>query len=223
MAVDQKGKGGVNAPSSATLVPKKGTPKTESIIGQSVVSLEGALKNLENAQKAFAEMPKMLTEMSAQIADKEAKIAYLDVEFQEKKRASEVAFKLEISEDKDTVVRQILDSSERMSIKKSDYQEMVQKIAQLQSSCDKEVQAAVAAATAGVKARAESDMKIAEANWKASEAQNTAKIESLNNQLTTLGAELASWKKALDSERDASVLRAQAASIGSVNISGSGK
>lgn len=202
---------------------KSGTAKTETIIGTAATKLNVALKSVIEATAKMAQLTEVSDTLTSQIADKEGKLAALDVQFAEKQRAFEVQLKLDMQDNTASVVTTYLASTGKVAVDKGTYDELQAEMKLLLADNKSEIDKAVAVATNSMKSRHESDMALKEAQFKMQEASNTAKIQSLQEQIVALTKDRDMWKASLDAEREAGIKRAQAGAIGSVNVGTNGK
>ncbi len=207
-------------PQANTPAKKVGTAKTETIIGTSVNKLNVALIGIGQAYDLVKELPKMSENLSAEIADKETKLAELDTQFAEKKRAFQIQNELDFREDRKKHVAQYLTDNSLITLDMKEYDDLVTMANHNQEETKKAIDGAVGAALGSAKRSHESELKIMEATHKTAEADNKAKIASLEIQLAAAKAEATRWEAALTEERKAGIERAKASAIGSVNVSG---
>jgi hypothetical protein len=83
---------------------------------------------------------------------------------------------------------------------------------------DANIQKAVNAATGAMQKEHNNATALAKMEFEKKEAENTAKITQLTEQVKFLQEQVGYWKKALEDEREAGVKRAQASSIGTLNV-----
>lgn len=201
---------------------KKGTPKTEAIIGTGINKLNAAGKSLADAISTLNTMPKMAEDLSAEIAAKYDKIAALDVEYAEKLRQHEVDLKLQTQASEENFVTAYLTAKGHTSVEKNALAALESGISRLEQEHDANIKKEVAIATNSVKREYESQINLLKAEQKTQEAEKTAQIKQLNDQVVFLTSQVNEWKKQLDDERKASIERSKAGSIGAINVDSSG-
>jgi hypothetical protein len=212
-----------NPATKKVAAPKKGTAKTEVVIGASVIALTKTVNALKETFMKVDGLVKQAEDLSLEIADKEANISQLDVDFKEKRRELEVSLDIEMKAKKDSIVEAHLTKEGKVAVASAEFDAIRQAHATLTAEFNTNVAKEVAKAVAIAKSNFEQEARISEANFKAKEAENTFKITSLDAQLKAALEDSKAWRTALEQEREAGIKRAQAASIGSVNLTGAGR
>ena len=128
-----------------------------------------------------------------------------------------------MKEYREKLILDYLQGKDSVVVTASDLAAIKNELANLKAQDDAELKRAVAIAEATVKRHYEGEIKIAEANYKAKEAENIAMISSLNMQLAESRKQTEMWKTSLDSERQASVERSKNSAIGNINVGQGGK
>ena len=201
---------------------KKGTVGTEVIIGQSAVALKKVVGDITAAVGLITDdLVEKAENLSAQIADKEAKIVDLDVEFAEKRRQAEVSLDIALQSNADAKVTSILTNQGKIAVSRVDFDSLNNTLSSLKDKFDSEVRKAEQTAFGIAKKELEQALKNKDLEFAAKKAQNEAELSQKDAQIKFLNEQVTMWKSALDSERTAGVQRAQASSIGAVNITGS--
>src|ERR1700750_879534 len=77
---------------------KKGTPKTEQIIGAGAAKLEVAIKNIKTATDGLSSLTTMVNDYTVKIVDAEQKLTELSVKFKEEQRQRTVQLEQDIKE-----------------------------------------------------------------------------------------------------------------------------
>jgi hypothetical protein len=203
--------------------PKKGTKTTESILGKAAVTLNGSLKSFEKFLGEVNAMPKTIEDYTLQITNLEAKIETLNTEYKEKKRQFDVQLELEKKADTHTIVAEYLESQSLTSIEISELTRLKDELTKFKTNFEEQLSKEVGKAVGYAKANLENEKKLMEAMFKAQEAENKSTITSLTAQLAAAKADTDQWKAQLNSERDASIKRAQASSVGAINVTAPGK
>ena len=162
-------------------------------------------------------------ELSLQVANKETQIADLDVQYAEKARQKEVELELNFKANSERVVNDFLNANGKTAISKSDLAALQKELTDTKAHAENETKKAVAAATATLKTQYESDIKLMHSENKAVAAENASKIGTLTEKNQFLEAQVTKLYQQLDAERAASIERAKAGSVGSINVTGAGK
>lgn len=197
---------------------KKGTAKTETMIGQSLSRLNQATKSLGAATQEWTKLTEFGENLSAQIAEREDRIKSLDTDFKERKRQFEVQLDLDKRENINAIVTTFLAAQSQTAIEIEELTALREELTTLKTNQEKLVNAEVGKAKGILVASHNADIAIREAQYQQKEAENKATINSLNNQVVTLTKELTDWKAQLNDERKASTERARANSVGAINI-----
>lgn len=198
--------------------PKTASVSSEIVLGSGIVELKKVLASMDNAHAKFSGLIETAEKLQIEIAAKEDKLKQLDVEQEEKIRANAVLFDLQVKADQNRVVEEVLTAQNKMAVLKVVFESLTQNLESYKTDFADKVKHDVDAASRGIAANFENKSKLLEAEYKAKEAGNLAEIAQLNKQVTFLTTELERWKKALDDERAASVERAKASSISTLNV-----
>lgn len=197
---------------------KKANVTTEVVIGQAAVSLAKGLAELKSAVSTLETLQSKSDELQLQIVAKEEKVKELEVDYAEKQRAHQVKFDLNVRENSLKVIKEVLTEHQLVSVPEQELNDLRKGLETCQLEQDKRVKAEVAAAAGAISSNYEQKVKLLEAEYKAKEAGNLAKIENLTSQVTSLQHSVEEWKRQLDEERKASVERSKAGSIGTINL-----
>jgi hypothetical protein len=201
----------------------KGTIETETIIGSAASKMQQSLKAYEQAQQQLAKLPELVEEYTLKITQAESKLNDLKVAYNERTRQFNVELDLHKRQSIEAVVDEYLQNEDKVAVKRTEYEKLVADLTAAVNNQESVVKAEVAKANAIADNRNKSQMEIREAQYSQKEAENKAQINSMTAQLAALRSENESWKRQLDDERKASVERAKASAIGSVNLTPSGK
>lgn len=207
----------------AKTTAKKASQSTEIVLGQAAQQIAKGVSELKSASETIAQLVQASEDLSLQVANKEEAIAALDVQFAEKARQKEVELELNFKANSERVVNEFLTANGKTSITKSDLANLQKELADTKANADAETKKAVAAATATLKAQYESDIKLMQSENKAVAAENASKIGTLTEKNQFLEAQVTKLYQQLDAERAASIERAKAGSVGSINVTGAGK
>lgn len=199
---------------------RKGTVKTEAIIGSGLKAMDMLLKNATTAITRMEALKGEAESLSIKIADGELRLQELQTKHNETKRQLEVQLEIDMREATNTVVTEFLNKQGKIAVTGEGYTALQQELAALKANTQKQIDAQVAIVSNTMKSRYESDTKLAEAQFQTKEAANTAAIKGLEEKVKFLETQATLWKTALDDERKASVERAKASSVGSINVQG---
>lgn len=201
----------------------KGSLTSEVVIGRAGSKLKSAVEGLRAAVGEINSLSERAEELQAVIGKREEQIANLDTEYSEKKRAADANLEIEVKKAKRVVVDTFMDNQGLIAVDAEEYQSKLSRLAEIEKNFKADLDKEVAKEKAILTARFEADKKLAEATHSANVAAVNAELNQKNAQIEFLNEQVKGWKDALDSERNASVERAKASAIGSVNIGGSGK
>ncbi len=204
---------------TATTSPaKKGTAQTEAIIGSAAAKLSAGVASLQQAASVIGELAANSQNLSIEVAAKEDKIRELDVEFGEKKRSKEVELKLQVQADVAAVVQKYATDNGYELLASTELARRQETYDKLNDNYQTDLQKGIGAATSAMKTAHAGEIALKEAEFRAKEAQNTATIQSVSQQLQAARDENERLYKQIEAEREASVKRAQASAVGAVNI-----
>lgn len=207
----------------AKTTARKASQTTEIVLGQAAQQIAKGVSELKSASETIAQLVQQSEDLSLQVANKEAQIAELDVQYAEKARQKEVELELSFKANSERVVNEFLNANGKTSISKTDLANLQKELESTKANADAETKKAVAAATATLKAQYESDIKLMQSENKAVAAENASKIGTLTEKNQFLEAQVTKLYQQLDAERAASIERAKAGSVGSINVTGAGK
>jgi hypothetical protein len=201
------------------LATKKGTSvSTELTMGQAGVAVKKALSEITVAIEKLQSLEEKSDSLSLQIANKEAQIDELSIAYQEKQRQAELDLSLRMKEQTQTVVREYLTASQQTAISTTELAQLRKDYETLKMDFTKEVSAQVSKAEGIAKNSYNQELKLKEAEFLAKEASNNAEIKNLQKEAAFLKEQVEMWKQQLDSEREASISRAKASQVGSINV-----
>lgn len=193
------------------------------MLGQAAQQIAKGVSELKSASETIAQLVQASEDLSLQVANKEAQIAELDVQYGEKARQKEVELELNFKANSERVVNEFLTANGKTSITKTDLANLQKELETTKANAEAETKKAVAAATATLKSQYESDIKLMQSENKAVAAENASKIGTLTEKNQFLEAQVTKLYQQLDAERAASIERAKAGSVGSINVTGAGK
>lgn len=197
---------------------KKTSPTVESVVGQASASLKKSVSELKDGLNVLGGLAEKLEDLGLQIVAKEEKIKELDVTFLERLRAHNVEFDLKVKENSLKVVQETLTQHHLVTIPEQELKELEDTLKESKDSFDKRLKDEVSAATGAVHGSYSNKEKLLEANFKAQEAENVARINSLTAEVASLKIQVADWKGQLDAERTAATERTKHGAIHAINL-----
>ena len=202
---------------------KKGNASTEVVLGQAAQQITKAVTELATATATIGKLASQAEELTLQVSNKEDEIADLDVKFSEKERQLTVDLDLSFKANTNKVVTEYLASVGKESITTSELSSLRSELSDVKHSADKSIKEAVGSALATARAQYENDIKLLHSENKAIAAENASKIGVLAEKNKFLEEQVTKLYAQLDAERSAGVQRAQAGSVGSINIGDAGR
>lgn len=208
---------------TTTTATKKGNASTEFILGQAAQHITKAVSELNTAVETVRTLTSQSEELTLHVASKEAQIAELDIQYAEKARQADVDLDLSMKANTERVVNAYLSSTGKVAVTSADWSGLQKELSDVRSNADAETKKAVAQATSALKNQYENDIKLLHSENKAVAAENASKIGVLAEKNKFLEEQVTKLYSQLDAERHASIERAKAGSVGSINVSGAGK
>lgn len=196
----------------------KGTTKTEAIIGAASNKFVTAKNALQDAVAQALKLTESMDENALKIADQEDRLTGLQTEYSNKRTQMEIDLDLAFKADRKRFAEQYLVENGMIAVNKAAYEEQGFKLVEWEEKFDEKVSTEVGKAKGMAEARANDAAKLAEAQYQAKEAQNLAKIQNLEAQLSFATQQAKQWENQLNEERKASVERAKAGAVGSINV-----
>jgi hypothetical protein len=197
---------------------KKTTATVESVAGAAALSLTRSLLELKTGLTQFEALSSKLEELGLQIAQKEDRIRELSTEFVEKERQLNVNLQIQLKENSKLAVLEILQSEGLISVDKIKQDALLAQVFDLHSTFEDRVKAEKGKAEGIASANYTNREKLLTAEHATKEANNLARISQLEQQVAFLKEQSTKWEVALGEERKASVDRAKAASVGTINV-----
>ena len=197
---------------------KKGSLATDAILGQGAASISKAVSELKNAASAIETLVTSSEALSLEVASKQEQIDSLEVQYTEKLRQADLDLDLKVKANEERVASDILSKTGKQAIKREDYQTLTSELAQVKSAQEATIKAAEGKAEGMAKSKYDSETRLLQAQFEAKSASEKAQILSLTEKVSFLEIQISKWENALASERQASVERAKASAIGSVNV-----
>jgi hypothetical protein len=205
-----------------TTKAKKTSLTTEATMGQAGNFLKKALGDLTTTVQTLQGLEEKSEELGLQIANKEAQIEELNVKFAEKERQMQLDLDLKMKGNTERVVLDYLQTTQKTAIPNNDLSAMKKQLETLDKNYHSDIAKAVDATKIEAERNYSNQIALKTAEFKASEAQNTAEIKNLQNKVTFLEDQVENWKGQLVAEREASIARAKASQVGAINVSSPG-
>lgn len=200
-----------------------GNRTTEGIIGAGAAKLNVALVALNAVVKELSNIDSVVEENTLKVVGLESTIAELE---QQKKNAitqNKIEIGQQYAADEQYFIDAYLKNAGLITIKPSEVDALRKDLDNTRSSIDEQVKKEVNAQVGAIRAQYINEAKMGALEHSTKEAQNLARISQLENRAAFLEEQVTSWKGALEAERQAGVQRAQASSIGAINVTGAGK
>lgn len=198
-----------------------GNKKTEAIIGAAHVKMQTAVKSLTEASKVFENFDQEIEAKTLKLTNLEAEIESQEEALKRKLEAVDYEVATRYKTNEAQFVNEYARMNDMTLLKTEDHKNLLKENETLKSEQESKIKSEVAKITASLTSDFENKTRIMEAEYRAKEATNTAEINSLKKETEFLRAQNLSWKEQLESERDASIERAKAGQIGTLNV-GSG-
>ena len=195
-------------------IKKRGTVKTEVVIGAAAVKLNNALKQVTSAITTLGELNTNIEDLSLKVAAKEAEIKELETKFQEQKRAGAIDVEASIKEHGTRQAEAVLLEAGRVTIEQVE----LDKLLALKTDFDTQVRAEAQKGISAATSSHNHAMALKEAEFKTKEAETNAKLTQSQSQITFLTTQVEDWKNQLVAERAASVERSKASAVGSIQV-----
>jgi hypothetical protein len=202
---------------------KKGSLATDAILGQGAASLTKAVSEMRTAASAIEKLAADSEQLTLEVASKQEQIDQLAVEYAEKLRQADLDLDLKVKANEDRVATEILAKTQKVAVKQADYTALQNELNTVKADQERTIKAAEGKAEGIAKSKYEGEAKLAAATFAAEAASDKAKITSLTEKVSFLESQISKWEGALTAERTASVERAKASAIGSVNLTAPGK
>lgn len=203
---------------SDTKVKAKGTTKTEAIIGAASNKLVSATKNLSDAVAQALKLVETADEQALKIADNEEKLSNLQTDYANKKTQMEIDLGLEFKAGQAGFANRYLQDNGLVAVSRTENEKLKQDYQALQTEFDTKVNAEIGKAKGMAESQAKSNAALLDAQYQAKEAGNLAQIRNLESQLASVKEWNQTLQGQLNAERTASVDRAKASSVGSINV-----
>jgi hypothetical protein len=205
------------APKSATPAVKKSVT-TELVMGKAAASLQKAVSDAMKVAEDLSKLSGASEDLALTISNQENRIEELATIFTEKERQLQLDLDLKMRANAEDVVAKHLAAKNHRAVPNDEYARMEKDINEAETVLETTIKAEIGKAEGMAKSRFEGERRLMEAEYNAKEASNKAEIENLKKENTFLTGQVESWKRQLDEERKASIERAKAGSIGTLNV-----
>lgn len=197
---------------------RKTSVTTEVVLGQAAQNIVKAIAELKIATDSVSKLSTLGESLTLLVSNKESAIEALDIEFDEKSRRLGVELDLSFRANTEHVVDEFLKTTGCVSISQTELSLLKKELADIKISADSMTKTQIGLVTTSLKSQHENEIRFLQSENKAVAAENTAKIEVLADKNKFLEEQVTKLYKQLDSEREASIERAKAGAIGSINL-----
>ncbi len=197
---------------------KKSSATTELVLGQAAQQINKAVAELASATSTLNELTKTSEDLTLQVANKEEQIASLDIQYAEKARQAEVDLELTMKSNVEKVVTTYLNENGKVAVTKTEWNGLTKELTDTKANAEAETKKQVAIVSSTLKSQYENDIRFLQSENKAVAAENASKIGTLGEKNKFLEDQVTKLYGQLDAERSASIERAKAGSIGSINV-----
>ena len=197
---------------------KKSSVTTEVVMGKAAQDLHKAVAEALKATDGLKTMVEESENLALKIANQEDRIDELDVIFSEKERQLVLDLELKMKGRTEETVQAYLTNNRQRSISIEDFNQMEAKIKDADATLAKTVAAETAKVRNEESSRFTNELKLKEAQFAANEAKNNASISVLEGKVEFLEAQNRQLLDQINAERQASIERARAGAIGTLNV-----
>jgi len=197
---------------------RKTTATVEGVVGAAAISLNKSLAEFKLGFVQLESLAGKLEELGLQIAQKEDRIKELSTDYVEKERQLNVNLHLKIKENAKATILEILTAEGLVTVDKDKLAALNAQVFELQTTFDDKIKAEKGKMEGILTAQFNNKEKLIVAEHNTKEANNLAIITQLQQQVTFLKEQSSKWEVALGDERKASIERAKAASVGTINV-----
>lgn len=184
---------------------------------KAAVALQDAVKSAENLEErvkvAEENYNKKASEYATLVTEKTAEIAGLDSQFAEKERVGKLDVDLRLKQYGITAANQML-GEDYAVLPKASYNDLQKKVTEAEANTKKEV----AVATSALKSEYEAKLKEQKLEAETASAKDKADLDAMKTQVNYLERTITSLNQMIEAERQASIERAKASAIGTVNL-----
>lgn len=197
---------------------KKSSVSTELVMGKAAQDLHKAVAEALKATEGLNTLVEESENLSLKIANQESRIDELEVAYTEKERQMVLDLELKMKGRTEETVQAYLSSNRQRSISVEEFNQMELKIKEADATLTKTVATEVAKVRNEESSRFNNELKLKEAQFAANEAKNNASISVLESKVEFLEAQNKQLLDQINAERQASIERARAGSIGTLNV-----
>jgi hypothetical protein len=197
---------------------RKTSTTTELVLGQAAQNITKAIAELKVATDSVSKLSVLGESLTLLVANKEASIEALDVEYGEKARRLGVELDLSFKANTEYVVNEFLRTTGNVSISVNELSNLKKELSDVKANAESVTKTQVAQVANTLKAQYENEIRFLQSENKAVAAENSAKIETLEDKNKFLEQQVSKLYVQLDAERAASIERAKAGSVGSINV-----
>lgn len=197
---------------------KKSSVTTEVVMGKAAQDLHKAVAEAMKATEGLKTMVEESENLALKIANQESRIEELDIIFSEKERQLVLDLELKMKGRTEETVQAYLSSNNQRSISIEEFNQMEAKIKDADANLVKTVSAETAKVRNEESSRFNNELKLKEAQFAANEAKNNASISVLEGKVEFLEAQNRQLLDQINAERQASIERARAGAIGTLNV-----
>lgn len=188
----------------------------QKVLSKGATDMVKAINLLRSSTLGLEAMKNELTNIDYELTEKRVELDKLTVALDETERQRLIDIDLKAREKMTSHIDAFLLETNRISMNKERYEHLLN----LDLKFEDEVRKITSESNNRARSEYTNALALKEAEFKAKEAENNAQLKSYEGQLVAAKNEAKMWQDQLNSERAASIERAKASSIGSVNISG---
>ena len=202
----------------AATAPVKKSVTTELVMGKAAVSLQKAVSDAMKVAETLTELSGASEDLALTISNQENRVEELNTIFAEKERQLQLDLDLKMRANAEEVVAKHLAAKGHRAVPNDEFIQRERTISEAATVLENTVRTEVGKAEGMAKSKFEGERRLMESEYKAKEAGNVAEIDNLKKENVFLTGQVQSWKNQLDEERKASIERAKAGSIGTLNV-----
>ena len=193
----------------------KTVKEREVLIGASAIALKQASESMSNLLANFTESVESLNLL---ISQKQQELTNLENEFLEKDRRKTIEFENLFLEKGIQGAKEILAKSDMLAISAKEHSDLINELSKLKENYQNDIQAVQRDAATAAKNQIDTEIKVLNLMHSQKEASNVAEIKALTHQNANLQKQIDLLVLQINDERKASIARAQASSVGTINV-----
>ena len=197
---------------------KKSSVSTELVMGKAAQDLHKAVAEALKATEGLNTLVEESENLALKIANQESRIEELEIAFSEKERQMILDLELKMKGRTEETVQSYLANNRQRSISIEEFNQMEAKIKDADATLAKTVAAETAKVRNEESSKFNNELKLKEAQFAANEAKNNASISVLEGKVEFLEAQNKQLLDQINAERQASIERARAVAIGTLNV-----